>query len=239
VGNNLSNTWTITAADAGTLENTDYPSPTVFTFSNFPNITGGSANDTFTFDGNFQLTGGINGGSGSNTIVGPDLATNWQITSTDAGTLDPGVGTTSFTNIQNLTGGNTTDDFAFADGQGLSGAIDGGAPAASNTLDYTAFTTSAEITFTTSTSGTASNLGSGFTNIGNIVGNFTVITSSTRVSAVNLAKFNSLNTQLFLALNEVNRFRLMKDFAWMQFEDPMLWLLTQDELKKKFITYQK
>jgi len=232
VGPNVINAWSITSNNAGTITPTGALGATAF--SNIQNAIGGTSNDTFTFTGNFQLTGttGIDGGAGDNTIVGPDLATDWQVTSTDEGTLDPGVGTTSFTNIQNLTGGSNTDDFVFADGQGLTGAINGGAPAATNTLDYSAFTTTATINLITSTSGTASNLGGGFTNIANFIGNVNVIGPPTpptpTPTTVDFVKFNSLDTQLFLTLHEVRRFRLIEEFAWLQFNDPILWLIDKE-----------
>jgi len=222
-GANVVNAWTITADDTGTVGS--------IAFDTFENLEGGTNNDTFTFNGAFQISGSIDGIAGTNTIIGPDLATDWQVTSTDGGTLDPGVGTTLFTNIQNLTGGSPTDDFAFADGQGLTGAINGVAPAATNTFDYTAFTTTATINLITSTSGTASNLGEGFTNIANFIGNVNVIgppAPPSPATVVDLVKFNSLDTELFLTLNEVRHFSLIEEFAWLQFNDPILGVLDKE-----------
>ncbi|HTQ39830.1 MAG TPA: calcium-binding protein [Pirellulales bacterium] len=88
------------------------------------NIIGGAANDTLT---------------GPNTLISSPLPNTWNITGANAITFD-GVGFTSF---ENLTGGTVADDFVFADGATVSGKIDGGA--GSNTLDYSAYTTSLNV----------------------------------------------------------------------------------------------
>ena len=51
------------------------------------------------------------GGSASNTLVGPNTTNTWDITGTNAGTLD---GTVAFTGVQNLTGGTVLDAFVFS-----------------------------------------------------------------------------------------------------------------------------
>jgi len=229
IGNDDVNTWHITADESGTLENSTYPIAPFFSFSNFLNLQGGSGNDTFIFDGSFQVSS-IQGAAGQNTINGPDADNTWAITTTNGGNLtsvgiaslitftdiqnliggssqddfvlnngtvsqvDGGLGTNSLTslnstwlitandagsvdgvafiNVGSLIGGSDDDSFVFSDGVTLSGLVDGGAPASGNTLDYTAYTTPATITLTGPTSGTATNLGSGFTNIGQFVGNY-------------------------------------------------------------------
>ena len=64
IGNNLANTWHVTGNNEGTLENTTYPSPNLFSFTNFPNIIGKSNTDDFISDGVYQISGtrGIDGG---------------------------------------------------------------------------------------------------------------------------------------------------------------------------------
>jgi hypothetical protein len=87
-------------------------------------------------DGNDTLTAGLgtttfDGGTGSNTLVGPNAINTWGITAANAGT----VGGITFTNVQNLTGGTGTDTFQFVGAAaGVSGKISGGA--GTNTLDY-------------------------------------------------------------------------------------------------------
>ncbi|MGD2169558.1 MAG: filamentous hemagglutinin N-terminal domain-containing protein [Chlamydiota bacterium] len=210
VGNNLSNTWTITAADAGTLENTDYPSPAVFTFSNFPNITGGSANDSFDFTAGFTVTS-IDGSTGSNALLAPNTANTWNITDDNTGT----VASISFANITDLTGGTLSDTFVFANQKGVSGQVDGGAPASLNTLDYSAFSPAATVIELTATSGTASNLGSGYINIGNIIGN---ITSGSVITAAIQQKSNFYFANLQLLFTELYHCRLIPEFFYRQFE---------------------
>jgi len=211
-------TFNVGPASAGTL-NLDNSVTTTGTFS----INGGASNDDFNINVTGQ-TATLNGNGGTNTLSGPNAVNSWTITAYNAGTLD----FITFSNIQNLVGGNEADSFLFADGQGLDGYINGGAPAAPNTLNYSAFTTPVTINLITPTSGTASNLGSGFSNIGNIIGNVII-------GGPFLAKFNSLKTELFLTLHEVRRFRLIEEFSWLQFNDPILWLLDLEKLRSRFI----
>ncbi|MGE0832913.1 MAG: filamentous hemagglutinin N-terminal domain-containing protein, partial [Simkaniaceae bacterium] len=133
-GNNLANTWHITGPNSGTLQNTTFPLPTLFTFTNFPNLIGGTSSDSFIFDGNYQLNGtvGIDGGSGANSVTGPNVATAWTITGNNAGTINPGVGATPLTNIQSFTGGSAADTFTF-NGNFLLSGINGGGGANSVT----------------------------------------------------------------------------------------------------------
>ena len=71
----------------------------------------------------------IDGGSGANTLIGPDLKQTWNITSNDAGNL----GNVTFSRVGGLTGGNRADTFLPSDGAILSGKVDGGG--GKNTLD--------------------------------------------------------------------------------------------------------
>jgi len=314
IGNNQLSLWHITANDSGTLQNTTYPLPVTFTFTNFPNIQGGIFSDTFYFDGAYRLTGttGIDGGQGINTIYGPPVDTDWDVTSTTTGLLNPGgFGTTTYVNISRLTGnigndafhlspniilpsihsgngqntlifnagwiqpaivnltrisgfeiidappglGNTlignnltntwningnqqgvlintafpqtgfltfteftnlvggaqNDTFVFADGATLAGFIDGGVPATRNVLDYSAFSTPAKISLTGAYSGTASNLGKGFFNIGTIVGNYTLdnSSSSSLTPQSSIEKIQGLRTDLTLTLTkEIEYFQI-------------------------------
>jgi hypothetical protein len=65
----------------------------------------------------------VQGGSGSNTLIGPNVPATWDITSTGGGTVNT---TLAFTGIRNLTGGTSNDDFYFRmDGQ-LAGNLNGG-----------------------------------------------------------------------------------------------------------------
>jgi len=109
-GNNLANTWHITNDDSGTLENTTYPLGDLFNFTGFPNVLGGTSTDDFIFDDDYQLTS-INGGGGANSVTGPDTVTTWGITGSTTGTINPGSGSTTLTNIQTFIGGSNDDTF--------------------------------------------------------------------------------------------------------------------------------
>ncbi len=108
VGDNAGDEFTITGTNSGTLTETAGPA----SFSGIGNLTGGTASNTFVFDGG-TLSGAINGGnSGENAIVGPAVAANvvWDITAPYAGIMivgGIGGGVTAFDSIQNLVGRST------------------------------------------------------------------------------------------------------------------------------------
>uniref|UniRef100_UPI000CACA7B6 hypothetical protein n=1 Tax=Psychromonas sp. Urea-02u-13 TaxID=2058326 RepID=UPI000CACA7B6 len=131
-GENVANTWLITDANKGTLNNT-------IGFSNFANLVGGNQNDAFSL-GSFSEIGKIDGGdastmdtvtvtdasqivligtdavniesyvatSGTNTLQGSDDSQNtWNVTSANSGH----VGSVSFTNFADLVAGSKGDTF--------------------------------------------------------------------------------------------------------------------------------
>ncbi|MFW6358033.1 MAG: glycosyltransferase, partial [Chroococcales cyanobacterium] len=102
IGENTSSDWTVSSLNSGTVNGSS--------FSNFQNLQGGSANDTFT------LTGGtvsnINGSGGDNTLVGDNTNNTFNITGTNSGDVN-GI---AFTSIQNLTGGSANDTFTLTGG---------------------------------------------------------------------------------------------------------------------------
>src|SRR5262249_44680567 len=85
--------------------------------------------DTLVIDasnGNPVPTGGLRydgGGGAGGTLVAPNSANAWNVTGTNAGTLN---GLVSFTRTPNLTGGTSDDAFTFATGGSVSGVINGG-----------------------------------------------------------------------------------------------------------------
>jgi Ca2+-binding RTX toxin-like protein len=109
----------------------------------------------------------LNGGGGTNTLVGSDAANTWSITGRNTGTLAAAVlpGAVIFSSVQNLTGSADTDTFVFADGQGVDGIIDGGG--GSNTLDYSAFTGNVIVNLPLNS---ATGVGGGIANIQNVTG---------------------------------------------------------------------
>ena len=130
-------------------------------------LNGITGNDTITIDysnGNPIPGGGltIDGGAGSNTLIGTGQPNTWNITGANSGTLN-GV---AFSNIQNLTGGTSGDAFHFSTGGSVSGNIDGGA-GGTNTLDYSS--TAGPVTVNLQAD-TAPQIGGTFSNINNLVG---------------------------------------------------------------------
>ncbi|HWM43306.1 MAG TPA: hypothetical protein VNP36_12775, partial [Burkholderiales bacterium] len=113
-GTNASATWTINAANGGTLS-------TGFTFASFENLTGGSADDNFVLSGGI-VSGAINGGGGSDTLAG---STTYSISGANTGTA---TGVASFTSIETLTGTGGNDTFTLQAGVAtFNGTINGGA----------------------------------------------------------------------------------------------------------------
>jgi hypothetical protein len=153
VGEDKPNVWQITNKNEGILngtirfknirnlqggKNTD-----VFKFTSDGNISGiidgGGGKNTLDYSNSSILvkidldhnsatgTNGIKnlqaviGSKGSNTLIAENINNNWNITGTNSGTLNDKF---TFSNIQNLIGGNKTDIFAFNGGS--IGSIDGG-----------------------------------------------------------------------------------------------------------------
>ncbi len=155
VGADVANTWTVNGANAGTVG--------TVAFSGFSNLTGGTNTDGFTLSGG-TLSGALNGGTGTNTLTGDNVANSWTITGADAGTVTGISG--GFTNIANLTGGTGTDSFTLNGGT-LSGAIDGGLTGI-NTL--IADNVANSWTISGADAGTVTGVTGGFTNISTLVG---------------------------------------------------------------------
>jgi hypothetical protein len=103
--------------------------------------------------------------AGVNTLVGANVNTTWNITGANSGNFSNANAAASFTNFQNLTGGSGNDTFTFSSGATLSGTVNGGG--GTNTLDYSAYTTSVLVDLRT---GFATGVGGGVSNIGNVHG---------------------------------------------------------------------
>ncbi|MDT8383231.1 MAG: filamentous hemagglutinin N-terminal domain-containing protein [Gammaproteobacteria bacterium] len=112
-GDNTINTWTLTGPDTGTVGSVN--------FANISNLQGGSNDDSFTTNGG-TVTGQINGGSGNDLILAENVINTWNITGANTGNVN---GINSFTDIENLLGNASVDNYIFADGSSFSGVIDG------------------------------------------------------------------------------------------------------------------
>ncbi len=91
---------------------------TLVSGASIENVIGTAQNDVITgnsLDNMFPVTAGtdtIDGGTGKNTLVATNAANIWNLTSTGAGT----VGSTTFSNFTNLTGGSGNDSYKFGSG---------------------------------------------------------------------------------------------------------------------------
>lgn len=134
-GMNTANTWNITGANAGSVTNLGG------TFANIQNLIGGSITNIFNLLGGFVSS--IVGGAGNNTLVGYSGTYNtWNINGTDAGSV---TGVNSFSQIQNLTGGNSGNLFAYANNAVTTGLLNGGNLASENTINYSAYTSDVSV----------------------------------------------------------------------------------------------
>jgi hypothetical protein len=73
IGPNQTDTWNITGANAGNIAGV------VASFTHVQNLTGGTGEDIFTFDNGGNLSGQIDGGSGTNWLVYATLTTSVQV----------------------------------------------------------------------------------------------------------------------------------------------------------------
>jgi filamentous hemagglutinin family protein len=109
--------------------------------SGFTSITLGRTDGTGTISLNpFNFNAPVNIAGGS-TLIGSNQNTTWNITDANQGNLNnlfPN--TLTFSNIENISGGSGNDTFVFSNGATISGIING--RGGTNTLDYSAFTTS-------------------------------------------------------------------------------------------------
>ena len=90
---------------------------------------GNAGADSFNLLNSVNIAGGIDGGGGNDNISAPNVATTFNVTGNNAGTITTGA-TTTFTSIENLTGGNASDVFNIS--STLAGNIIGG----NGTNDY-------------------------------------------------------------------------------------------------------
>src|SRR3989454_7220891 len=119
IGPGLTNLWTITGSNAGTLT---AGSLTPLTFAGIETLRGGDGSDTFAMTPDGGLSGVVDGGGGNDTLVGADTPNTWVIDGTEAGTLNG----QSFAGVENLTGGASADIFKWMAGGSVSGVVFGG-----------------------------------------------------------------------------------------------------------------
>ncbi len=84
----------------------------------------GSGNDTVTFTA-IAVATTVDGGIGTNTIVGDNAARTYTATGINAGTINTVAPIVTYSNIQNITAGTSGDTFDFTNGS-MQGSIDAG-----------------------------------------------------------------------------------------------------------------
>ncbi|MEM9217176.1 MAG: CHAT domain-containing protein [Cyanobacteria bacterium P01_F01_bin.150] len=228
IGDDTANSWAIASANAGTLNGTN--------FSDVEAITGGTAADTFVLADGITFGGSLDGNLGTDTLdysafttdpavnmaslgaasienivgsasaststlQGDNIANRWELAGTDAGTLN---GSIIFSNFDTFIGGTANDDFVFANGAGIRGAIDGGS--GTNRLDYSGYTSAITVDLTTST---ILGIPGGFNNISAIAGSSNINDTILGTVTDDTFTFTATNTGTvagidFSAIEQVN-----------------------------------
>src|SRR5690606_2193057 len=110
----------------------------------------------------------VTGSGNSDTLFGANVVNTWNITGNNSGNVN---GTFTFSAIENLAGGNTTDNFVFGDTFTISGTVDGNG--GTDTLNWSAYATATNVTLTAlgGTDGFAgTGAGTAFMDIDTVVG---------------------------------------------------------------------
>jgi hypothetical protein len=138
------------------------PQPIGFVSGDVTNLTiiGGLGDDTLTVATPPIVPTTFDGGGGTNTLVGPNLDSTWQITGPDSGQL----GLLSFLDVQNLVSGGGVNVFQFSNAGSLSGQIVGSG-SGNDWLDYGAVSSYVTVDLP---SGAASAVAGGISNIRNV-----------------------------------------------------------------------
>ena len=122
-GPNATNTWLVTAADGGTLNDT-------INFSGFENISGGTSADTFTIAAAGSVTGPLDGGAGSDELRREEVSSLWTITGDGSGNITNPLtaeAVAAFEGMESLSGSaDGSDTFFIAPGGSIAGTVDGG-----------------------------------------------------------------------------------------------------------------
>ena len=159
--------WDVSAANTGSVADFTDSAANFISFGGIENLTGRGAADTFNVRAGGSISGQIDGGTGVDTLSGPDAANTWSLTGTGAGTLNG----TAFVAFENLTGGAADDTFQLGASASLSGLLDGGlidsATPSVNSLDYSQRGSAVSVDLHL---GTAPGLTGGFTGLTGFVG---------------------------------------------------------------------
>ncbi|MCP4322013.1 MAG: hypothetical protein GY787_09220, partial [Alteromonadales bacterium] len=188
VAKNKANEWDINEANEGALYldnlGAGFENAYVTEFSNIQNLTGNADNDLFVFGANGAVSGTVDGGDNgsvsTNKLIAHGVASEWDISGENAGTLhldDAGADgfeggkVAGFTQVQNITGGSAGDIFVFGTNGKTTGQLDGGT-GGTNTLQRTNTSIANDWILASSNGGTLN--GAIFSNINEIIGSSTV-----------------------------------------------------------------
>ncbi|HZU38327.1 MAG TPA: hypothetical protein VFA18_20550, partial [Gemmataceae bacterium] len=106
-------------------------------------LTAGSGDDAVLLSGVLTATVTLNGGTGNNTLTGPNTTSTWTISAANGGK----VGKVAFSAFAFLVGGSGNDTFKFSGSGSVAGTIQAGG--GTNKLDYSAITTAITINLQT------------------------------------------------------------------------------------------
>jgi Ca2+-binding RTX toxin-like protein len=179
-GPNVATSWALTGNRIGTVGYTTNSVAFSHSFSGFAVLQGGSGNDTFNVgDGGTRTT--VQGGTGTDSLIGQNLQTTWEITEIGGGSFGTLM---QFKQIENLTGGNNIDRFRIRSNASIPAVLDGGL--GDNILDYSLFTTAVAVDLQSATpsSTNVSSLTNTFPIIMGGSGNDTLKGSRTRSSVI-------------------------------------------------------
>ena len=144
VGPAIQGQWEIDGANSGSFQPGGDAPNTKFTEVEL--LRGGAGADRFILRSGGSISGGIDGGGGVNTLIGPDASNEWRVTGADSGSL---FGVQGFTAIANLYGGNAADLFSIYTGGSISGVLNGGldnaAAPADDSLSFSSLTTAVTV----------------------------------------------------------------------------------------------
>ena len=156
VGPNATATWTINGLNAGTAG--------TFSFSGFPNLTGGTGTDNFIFVSPGALKGAIKGGGGVDTITGDANGDTFTVNGPNSGSI-ASILPVGFSNIAYLVGGAGNDSFVLLQGSSISGTLYGGGGV--NTLNESALGVPVTVNLQTKT---ATGIANAWSNLQSFVG---------------------------------------------------------------------
>lgn len=124
IGPDVVDVWTITGNNQGVLEPEGWDP---IQFSHIGGLVGGAVQNTFIFNGAYQLEPGITGRALSDQIQGPPTCSAWNITNNNSGTIHPfaSTGPTLFQEVPRIESRSGNDIFQFSGPFQMSGGIRG------------------------------------------------------------------------------------------------------------------